>query len=83
MVDVREEAEYEKKRILGVDHLLPTSVFYERKQELKKHKNEVIIVQCHSGGRSFQVQQELNNMGYKNVINLEGGISQYPGKTIS
>jgi len=81
LIDVREQSEYETKHIVGVDYLLPTSIFYEKVQKLKKHKKDHIIVQCHSGGRSFQVQQILKKMQYKNVINLTGGISKYLGET--
>ena len=82
LVDIREQSEYDKKRIVGVDYLLPTSSFYDKSQEFEKHKEDTIILQCHSGGRSFQIQQMLKNMGYKNVVNLKGGISLYTGNTI-
>jgi len=82
LVDVREQSEYDTERIVGVDYLLPTSEFHEKSQTLEQHKEDIIIAQCHAGGRSYQVQQALKSMGYKNVINLAGGISKYPGETI-
>ena len=82
LVDVREQSEFDTEHIVGVDYLLPTSDFYKKAQTLEQHKEDIIISQCHAGGRSYQVQQALQSMGYKNVINLAGGISKYTGETI-
>ncbi len=81
LVDVREQAEYDQKHIIGVDYLIPTSVFLEKVEQLEKYKTECIIVQCRSGVRSYQAQQQLKAMNFKKVINLEGGIISYSGKT--
>ena len=40
----------------------------------KINSNQMVIVMCKSGGRSAQVCQYLNNKGYSNVYNLNGGI---------
>ena len=82
LVDVREDSEYRSGRIFGVDYLVPTSNFSSDIKSLKNKKDCNIIVQCHSGGRSYQVQQIMKKMGYKNVINLSGGISSYEGKIV-
>ena len=82
LIDVREQDEYDTTRIAGVDYLLPTSVFSERMSVLEKSKDDIIIVQCRSGIRSYHVQQNLRSRGYKNVINLSGGIIEYPGRVI-
>jgi len=36
-------------------------------------KDETIYVYCKKGGRSAKAQQLLDSLGYKNVVNLEGG----------
>lgn len=36
-------------------------------------KEETIYVYCKKGGRSAKAQQLLDSLGYKKVINLEGG----------
>lgn len=83
LVDVREVAEYNSCRIVGVDHLIPTSSFYEKITTLENKKNSTIILQCHSGGRSLQCQKIMQSMNYTKVINLSGGISKFNGETIS
>lgn len=81
LIDVREEEEYISNRIVGVDYLVPTSNLYAKINVMEINKKENIIVQCHSGGRSSQVQSIMRKMGYEKVINLAGGISSYPGET--
>lgn len=81
LIDVREESEYNTSRIVGVDYLIPTSSFYEKIKIIESEKETPIILQCHSGGRSYQAQQLMKQKGYKNVINLAGGISMYSGET--
>ena len=83
LVDVREVNEYNSCRIVGVDHLIPTSSFYEKITTLENKKNSTIILQCHSGGRSLQCQKIMQSMNYTKVINLSGGISKFNGETIS
>ncbi len=39
-------------------------------------------MQCKLGGRSQQAQRQLEIMGFKNVINLAGGITEYTGDII-
>tara|TARA_B100000902_G_C26517200_1_gene531426 strand:+ start:89 stop:436 length:348 start_codon:yes stop_codon:yes gene_type:complete len=81
LVDVREEYEYQQKRISGVDNLIPMSQFFDKVSDIKSQKEKLIIVQCKLGGRSSQAQRQLKVMGFNRVINLAGGISEYKGKT--
>ena len=80
LVDVREEYEYRNERIFGVDYLIPMSNIYQKIQEIERHKDDVVILQCKSGGRSLQAQRYLNSLGFKKTINMEGGIMAYNGK---
>lgn len=43
-------------------------------------KDETIYVYCKVGGRSAKAQQKLQSLGYRNVINLEGGYDAWPHK---
>ena len=81
LVDVREQYEYDNIKIDGVDMLIPMSIFFEKVVEIEKYKETPIITQCKVGGRSAQAQRHLRQMGFKTVINLQGGISEYKGKT--
>ena len=41
-----------------------------------------VIFACKLGGRSARAQMQLNMLGFKNVINLSGGITDYKGETV-
>lgn len=71
LLDVREQSEYDAGHIAG-NTLIPTGSIAERLAEIPKDKE--VIVYCHSGNRSAQVAQFLNDQGYTNVHNMLGGI---------
>lgn len=79
LVDVREEYEYNQKRIVGVDYLIPISDFFNKAQQIEDYKSMHIIAKCKLGGRSAQAQMQLKRMGFKSVINLAGGIAKFGG----
>ena len=81
LVDVREELENNTKQIIGMDYLIPTSVFNEGIDRIADLKESNVIVHCHSGARSGRVQQLMLQIGYKKVINLNGGIANFGGDT--
>jgi ferredoxin-thioredoxin reductase catalytic subunit/rhodanese-related sulfurtransferase len=80
MLDVRELMEYKQSHIVGTDALVPTSSFYAKIEEFNEKKEEPMIVYCFSGSRSFQVQQAMKSLGFKQVSNLQRGIMTYNGK---
>jgi rhodanese-related sulfurtransferase len=80
LVDVREEYEHNEKKIVGVDHLLPLSNFFNKVKDINQHKSKHIITKCKIGGRSAQAQMHLQLLGFNKVINLAGGISNYKGE---
>jgi len=80
LIDVREPMEFQMGHIVGSDELLPTSQFYEWVNEIQARKDEHIIVYCHTGSRSFQVQQILKGQGFKHIGNLMYGIISYNGE---
>jgi len=82
LIDVREEYEYNEKRIVGVDYLVPLSDFFNKAQNIKEHKSKHIIAKCKLGGRSAQAQMHLKLLGFEKVINLAGGITNYKGEVI-
>ncbi len=81
LLDVREVRESKAKSISGTDFLIPTSSFYQGVNKITDKKEANIVVYCHSGARSAQVQQLMRSLGFKTVINLNGGISNYGGET--
>jgi len=76
LLDVREPNEYETAKIDG-SLLIPMGELDNRIGELETHRDRLIIVHCHHGGRSMQVTQTLRNHGFEKVQNMAGGIDQW------
>jgi len=81
LMDVREFMEFQMGHITGTDFLVPTSQFYAKIEEHNDKKKTPVIVYCHTGSRSFQVQQVLGSLGFEQVSNLSPGIVGYAGET--
>lgn len=76
ILDVRENAEYERGRIPGA-RLLPwnSGILQERWRELPKDRP--ILVYCQSGNRSTRAAQFLIEKGFTNLLNMTGGFALY------
>jgi rhodanese-related sulfurtransferase len=74
MIDVREKEELEFGMIGGATHI-PMNDVPAHLQELAEHKNEPVVLICRSGKRSAQVGSFLEQNGFSDVINLEGGMN--------
>lgn len=74
LLDVREPWEYEKCR-LGGSILIPMQQIPTALDNLDPNKETVVI--CHHGIRSRQVAYYLEQQGFDNVINLEGGVEAW------
>ena len=70
-LDVREDSELTICRIEGALHI-PMGEISERVHSLTKEAP--LIIFCHHGMRSRHVLQYLESSGFKNAINLKGGI---------
>ena len=81
MLDVREMMEYKMGHIVGTDSLVPTSQFYSAIEEHNDKKEGAVIVYCHTGSRSFQVQHAMKSLGFKQIGNLRYGIISFGGDT--
>jgi len=77
LVDVREDEEVAEGKIPGAKHI-PLGSVEDRKDELDQDKEYIMV--CRSGGRSGKATQFLQEHGY-NVINMEGGMLSWEGKT--
>jgi len=82
LVDVREESEFAKDHLPGAIHLGKGVI--ERDIETRvPDLNAEMILYCGGGFRSALAADNLQKMGYKNVISMDGGIrgwreSNYP-----
>src|SRR5438094_4911434 len=74
LIDVREKFEYEIARIDGAK-LIPLRELAERADDLKREGP--IVIHCHSRQRSAQAVRLLQQRGFANVYNLEGGIDAW------
>ena len=81
LVDVREYMEYQMGHITGTDILVPTSQFYAKIEDIADKKDKPIIVYCHTGSRSFQVQHAMKSLEFKQISNLQYGIISFNGDT--
>ena len=71
IIDVREHFEWDICHIEGALNI-PMNLIVESIDEISKDITTVIM--CHHGIRSMNVIHYLESIGYKNLINLEGGI---------
>lgn len=71
-IDVREPWEFEEFN-LGA-RLIPLNNLVNSMYELDEHKEDEIILHCRSGARSAMAQGLLLANGFKNVLNLKGGV---------
>ena len=79
LVDVREESEYAKDHLPGATHLGKGII--ERDIEARvPDLNAEIVLYCGGGFRSALAADNLQKMGYKNVISMDGGIRDWREK---
>jgi rhodanese-related sulfurtransferase len=72
LVDVREESEWAAAHVKGAAHMSKGTI--ERDIEEKvADKSATLVLYCGGGFRSALVADNLQKMGYRNVISLDGG----------
>jgi len=70
LIDVREDFEYETSNIGGL--LIPLGGILIETDKVAKDKP--VIVMCRSGKRSAAAIMQLEQQGFTNLYNLQGGI---------
>jgi len=74
LIDCREQSEWDENHIDGFT-LIPLSCFEQSLKVLQeKDKNDEIHIICRSGKRSLNACMFLEENGFKNLYNCEGGI---------
>jgi rhodanese-related sulfurtransferase len=73
VLDVRRPEEYEQTHIPGAV-LIPLDKLREDAREKLGDPATPTLVYCAVGGRSLEAVKILSKMGFKNVVNLRGGI---------
>ena len=79
VVDVREPDEYEAGHVPGAKPLPRGLLEYKAAEELPE-KDARIVVHCARGGRGALAARSLQEMGYANVANMEGGMEAWREK---
>jgi rhodanese-related sulfurtransferase len=79
LVDVREESEYAKDHLPRAIHLGKGII--ERDIEARVPElNQELVLYCGGGFRSALAADNLQKMGYTNVISMDGGIRDWREK---
>ena len=72
VLDARSEEEYAVSHLIDARRIDINSVTI--KQVLKEPINQAIVVYCSIGYRSAKVVRQLQQAGFKQIFNLEGGL---------
>jgi rhodanese-related sulfurtransferase len=79
LVDVREESEFAKDHLPGAIHLGKGVI--ERDIEARVPKLDTpLVLYCGGGFRSALAADNLQKMGYTNVLSMDGGIREWREK---
>jgi len=73
LVDVREESEFAKDHLPGAIHLGKGVIERDIEARVPQFNTEMILY-CGGGYRSALAADNLQKMGYTNVISMDGGI---------
>ena len=73
LVDVREESEFAKDHLPGAIHLGKGVIERDIEGKVPKLDTEMVLY-CGGGFRSALAADNLQKMGYTNVISMDGGI---------
>ena len=76
LIDVREESEWMQGHLPGAVYMGKGII--ERDIEIRcPDKNTVLVLYCGGGLRSALAADNLQKMGYRDVLNMDGGISAW------
>ncbi|MGH9501744.1 MAG: rhodanese-like domain-containing protein [Terriglobales bacterium] len=73
LVDVREESEYAKDHLPGAIHL-GKGIIERDIEERAPELSTPLVLYCGGGYRSALAADNLQKMGYTNVLSMDGGI---------
>jgi rhodanese-related sulfurtransferase len=73
LIDVREESEWARDHLPGAIHLGKGVIERDVEQRLP-NPSEPIVLYCGGGFRSALAADNLQKMGYTNVVSMDGGI---------
>jgi hydroxyacylglutathione hydrolase len=74
LIDVRQQSEWDAGHIPGAVHFEAGRMAWD---ELPFPDDKPLAIQCASGNRSMSVSSVLRRRGYRNVIQVAGGINKW------
>ena len=74
LVDVREESEWARGHLPGATHLSKGVIERDIEKRIPDHDAEIVLY-CGGGFRSALAADNLQRMGYRNVISMDGGFT--------
>ena len=78
IIDVREESEYAADHVPGAKHLSKGVIERDVETRFPDHAAELVLY-CGGGFRSALAADNLQKMGYTNVISMDGGMRDWRG----
>ncbi|HEX3738729.1 MAG TPA: rhodanese-like domain-containing protein [Terriglobales bacterium] len=79
LVDVREESEFAKDHLPGAIHLGKGIIERDIETRVPDVKTPMILY-CGGGFRSAMAADNLQKMGYANVLSMDGGVREWRDK---
>ena len=79
LIDVREESEWAKDHLPGAIHLGKGVIERDVEQKVPDHATPIVLY-CGGGFRSALAADNLQKMGYTNVISMDGGVRDWRAK---
>lgn len=79
IIDVRTQEEVARGRIKGSKNI-PLDIFKDKIKDVVFDKNENVYLYCLSGSRSSVAAEIMQDMGYKNVLNVISGMLAWRAK---
>ena len=73
LIDVREESEWAKDHLPGAIHV-GKGIIERDIEERVPDVNTPLVLHCGGGFRSALAADNLQKMGYKNVLSMDGGV---------
>lgn len=80
ILDVRTPSEVAEGVVEGSTHINIHDSDFKGKVTSQLDKSKPVVVYCLSGGRSANAASKLSDMGFTNIFNYTGGMSEWKAK---